>query len=37
MSYSLHSLKGFTYTPIMENQTEKEMANEMETAMYRAI
>ena len=37
MSYSLHPLKGFAYTPIMENQMEKEMANEMETAIYRAI
>ena len=33
MSYSLNSLKGVIYTPIMENQMEKKIENEMETGI----
>ena len=37
MSYSLNSLKGVLLGPSMENQMDKQMEHEMETAIYRVM
>ena len=37
MSYSLNSFKRVIYAPTMENQMEKNMENDMETAMYGVV